>query len=425
MFGQTYQEYKTPTIVRSSFDLLLQATGSYEKQRTDYYKTNSHAFAAGPEFAFVTYKETSSSFTNHTFLLGAEFGKYRSKEKSRGSTDRLKANTTEVAAAYSLTKRFYFEKNAFFGTGGGLTLQYENYNLRGSDYSNKNTLFQAMLPLEVGSGRLKHVTEVYQAAYLLKELAKKNALKRELTTDEELALAQVMATAKNKRFLNSGKLLTEEVAVVDSFLQAKNLLTDDGSAYTTTLNNVWKTSALFERRAGTVFSAGMNTYYHYMEAEEWKEETDGDAFSFNPFLLFQYEKPMNLRWQHSIAVSPNAMFTKMDNIKNRYFALEAMYQLGFYPTQRTNINLAVAGKLLSGKQIPSNPDRWNPSKKITETSIGISLTGSHYITPHLRVTAQINGSFDHQKQRPNGTYTDYKTNLTKANYVIAFAYVLY
>ncbi|NDW12583.1 hypothetical protein D0T50_06725 [Bacteroides sp. 214] len=440
MHGQDNKDYnlkayEVPDIARNTLDFSLMATGAYHKSKheIDDLTSKAYSFSGGFKSMFNRYTDTRKFFGSHKALLGI----HNYKARTPATTDmdyESKQKTFYANVYYSNISRFYFKDNFFFATGG--SLQYEFNRMKIRSYTEKETTLQAEIPVGIGMGRMKNVTEVHQAIYILQELTKKNILKRELSSDETLALAQIMATAKNKRFLNAGKRMRTEVNQVDSFFIANNMFADNTTAYSTILRDFWKTSDLFERKAGIVYSAGINTSYNYQKKKMEEPglsrngSMDNDWFSFNPFLLLQYENPVSVHWQHTATLSPNFDYTEIksgDNENtNKGFQIDALYRLGFYPTPRTNISLTATEKMRWGKHAFKYSIQPTTNSTSFSASTQLALDLCYYVTHNIRVTGSATLQHSYSKSKiPLLDTNPYVIKGITASYMIGLAYVLY
>lgn len=144
------------------------------------------------------------------------------------------------------------------------------------------------------------MTDARQAVYILDKLSSKSIMKKHLSDSEVNELAQVISTVKNKRFLDSRKHMIDEITTVSTYMADKGYTQSEGAEYFTTLCDYWLYGDLHQRLSG--LQAGFSVQPGYAHTDP------GEDYKMNSLLMaalleMQYEKPINLYWQHSAGLS--------------------------------------------------------------------------------------------------------------------------
>jgi len=233
-------------------------------------------------------------------------------------------------------------------------------------------------------------------------------LTRHLTNDEIFNLSQQISRVKNKRFLDSRIHLMEEIASVDSFFVRNSLLNKQDATYFTNLYDLWINGANFSRKSGQSFEIsfipsgswdkGNDEYMSSTQVENYPINQENWIYGGNLNLSYNYEKPVNLNWQHSVAISMTGS-TGFENgkylqstITNKTstsgIGLNGSYTLGFYPNTRTNLSVGISelfNQNYSKQDLSSIFDSvgWYKSHN---SSTRINFSAYYYLSPQLRLS---------------------------------------
>ena len=399
-------KYYTPDIVRNQLDVSGSSNGSFnsslDHSSGNYINGNLNA-------AFSNYKSTRKLIRtiNANISLSGITG--NGNDLTTG-TNRQNGDFNN-SAGFGTSYQLFNTSKQFLSFGGNINYGYA------SEYSNqtdslkkadtyKHYSLNAGLNayIGVGIGRIENVTDAQQAVYLLEAFTKNNVLDRDLSTNEIFSLSQEISRIKNKRFLDARLHLMDEVSHVDSFFVANNLIKKSDANYFTNLYDIWLYGDRFERKAGQSFeirftpSATLYNYYYKTTYEisnntNLENENSNLIATYNLALIYNYEKPVNQKWQHSINATLVGVFSDQ-----RYTKANASYRLGFYPNTRTNLYAQISQNIeynfygsptINGYTYPVN------IKKFSSDTY-LALGTYYYFSPQLRLTAAINLMKQHQ-----------------------------
>jgi hypothetical protein len=370
------ESYKTPDIKRTSLD----------------FQFNSHGELATNESYKVAYQlngmvntEFKNYVNNRRFIGEQEVDvEFQGNSSSAGTTESNKSRSFSLNTLYSNSSKFYNSDNSFFKIGGNASFMFSNY--KHSDAGAYKTLqFNIAPQLGIGWGRIEPVQDARQAVYILDELSKKGVVTTHLSDDEVNRFAQVISAVKNKRFLDSRLRLIDEVSKVDSFLVYNGYVQESGAKYFTTLYDYWMYGCSFSRKAGSEISAEINPWYSYKNQYTYNRWNDIKGISART--SYQYEKPVNLYWQHSAYASVGLSY-RHDRLYNefdgtcdiRMASVAGGYSIGYYPNSRTNLNLGLEESVLLVDE-----------DKIHYRSITkLVLSAYYYISPQFRLSGNAN-----------------------------------
>jgi hypothetical protein len=201
------------------------------------------------------------------------------------------------------------------------------------------------------------------------------------------------------------------------------LIKKSDANYFTTLYDIWLYGDKFERKAGQSielrFTPNIRIDNSYSKiAYEFTNHSDSEGkgnslySNYNLSLIYNYEKPFNQKWQHSVNASLNGILnysnytsTPILPINNesksaydtKYAIANASYKLGYYPNTRTNlyaqINQYVGYNFYTSSTINGNQQVDN--EKILTSNTSIDFGTYYYFSPQLRLSANFDLSNNH------------------------------
>jgi len=419
-------KYYTPDIVRNQLDLSGSSAGAFNSS-LDYSKDNN--INGNLNAAFSNYKSTRKLIRtiDATISLSGAISNSNELTTRANRQDGGFNNIAGIGTSYQLfnpTNKFLsFGGNINYGYGSGFSNQVDS--LKKTDANTNNRLSAGLNAyIGVGIGRIENVTDAQQAVYLIEAFTKNNVLGRDLSTNEIFSLSQEISRVKNKRFLDARLHLMDEVSHVDSFFVANNLIKKSDANYFTTLYDIWMYGDKFERKAGQSIelrfapSARIDNYYN-KSTYEISNNTDSEIKNnflntvYNLSLIYNYEKPFNQKWQHSVNASLVGTVLNNDLTReyllpinpdsksasiNEYAQANASYKLGFYPNTRTNL-FAQISQSVGYNFYASSTSNGNTQVNVTKSLSGgthLDLGTYYYFSPQLRLSAEAHVSNYHQ-----------------------------
>lgn len=431
-FNASAQEYKydiskyyTPDIVRNQLDLSVSSSGSLNSTLNT---SNDNAINGNLNANFSNYVNTRKLIRtiNANLLLNGS----ASSENNLTTGINQQSGHFYNSAGVGTTYQLFNPTNKFLSFGGNINYGY-NISSNKIDSLNKadivkyNLLSSNLnLYIGVGFGRIENVTDAQQAIYLLEAFSKNNVLGRDLSNNEIFNLSQEISRIKNKRFLDARLHLIDEVSHVDSFLVANNLIKKSDANYFTTLYDIWLYGDRFERKSGQSIELRFtpnirfdNSYskiaYEFTNHSDLEGKGNSLYSNYNISLIYNFEKPFNQKWQHSVNASLNGVLNNssytstsilpLNNesksaYNSKYANANASYKLGYYPNTRTNIyaqiNQAVEYDFYTSSTINGNQQVNN--EKILSSNTSLDFGTYYYFSPQLRLSANLNLSNNHQ-----------------------------
>ena len=369
-------KYYTPEIVRNSLDLNFNSSGGLSKEATTYYSPiyqgvpndslkNSNLNAQ--LYSTFSHNKNTRKLISSINLTGI-FSLSSNTDNPSNEVNKEHRSNSSNNLNFNILNRHYYSSNHFFSYGAS---SFFTYNMSKDVTGNKsvfsniyqNNLNIGLIPsIGIGIGRIEQVEDARQAIYILEELSKKGVLTRHLTNDEISNLSQQISMVKNKRFLDSRIHLMEEIASVDSFFVRNSLLNKEDATYYTNLYDLWMNGANFSRKSGQSFEVSIipsgswdkskDEYLSSTQSETFPNSQQNWRYGGNLNLIYNYEKPVHLNWQHSVSVSVNGstgyvngkylQSTILNKTSAGGIGLNGSYTLGYYPTTRTNLSVGIS-----------------------------------------------------------------------------------
>ena len=415
-------KYYTPDIVRNSLGVNFRTSGDFTNEASTYNPLN---YPGIPNDSLKTSSLNGQIYSTFSHLkntrklisdinLSGNFGfnNFTNNPSNDENNNHRLSSITNLN--FYISNRYYYSSNHFISYGLNSFIY---YNLLKDVTGNKSVFtnrYQTDLNLGmnpsigIGIGRIESVEDARQAIYILEELTKKGVLTRHLTNDEIFNLSQQISRVKNKRFLDSRIHLMEEIASVDSFFVRNSLLNKQDATYFTNLYDLWINGANFSRKSGQSFEIsfipsgswdkGNDEYMSSTQVENYPINQENWIYGGNLNLSYNYEKPVNLNWQHSVAISMTGS-TGFENgkylqstITNKTstsgIGLNGSYTLGFYPNTRTNLSVGISelfNQNYSKQDLSSIFDSvgWYKSHN---SSTRINFSAYYYLSPQLRLS---------------------------------------
>ena len=433
-------KYFTPDIVRNQLYIYFDMNSDYSKSNSDnklyvYNSTSANSIFTGNIASnFSRYTNTRKKISNFEINLSLNENFSSQDNSLTGTNSGLinDNNTINIISKNTLglgwSNKRYFSKLFFL-----------NYNLYGNisyNFTQDKKIIQKIESnqkqnefiinfsprLGFGYGRIENIEDAHQAVYIANSLSKRKILTRNLSNEELFELSQQISTIKNKRFLDSRLHLIDEISTVDSFFVKKDLLSNNGADYFTTLYDMWQYGALFSRKAGYEISFVVYPYYTYDYIKNIPElQSDAIHYShrawFEADLAFNYEKPLKLNWQHSVGAGAFAYFqqgkfgkTDFKSIfsnNSKMFSAFAQYSLGYYPNTRTNVQATVGQQI---RKWINNIVNDEISTYIRNTVI-LNLSLNYYFSPYFKIAGSYGLNYDRYNVEEHSKNDYFSTSL--------------
>jgi len=241
--------------------------------------------------------------------------------------------------------RRYFKKNLFLETNVLLESYYntryektQNPDGTSTEYHAEDYWLSADFPIKIGKGRIEEVGDARHAVYILDELSKIDRTTATKSDAEITEFANLITQLRNKRFLDTRLRKMAEIETLDSFLLSKNYITNHDANYFTTLRDFWDYGFNSNRKSGARISGVLIPSIDYYNDLQNDNQRLGTLIKGG--IEYNYEKPLNLLWQHSLSVLGYVGIDDIHNSANyTLFSLGINQGIGFYPNTRTELFL--------------------------------------------------------------------------------------
>ena len=443
-------KYTTPDIVRNQMGINFDFRSNHS--RTDYSYPNNDRWDKN---SYLT-GNISSSFSHYintrkkisTLAGNLSFGGNNSSQESKQThytiinESSLFQQNSQNSLSLNWSNKWYFSNLIYmdYGIGSGISYNFTHDKTKNqsedSNQKQKEFTLTVSPQLGIGYGRLENVRDASQVVYIANALSKKGVLTRNLSYDELFELSQIISTVKNKRFLDSRLHLIEEITTIDSFFEDNDLLADNGAAYFTTLYDMWQYGDLFRRVLGYEISFVARPAYHYRNAKYTPEMRDFILNSNQHIisLIFNYEKPFKLNWQHSLSAAVFGGFGSIseqnkqtDNdykntAKDKLFSTSVNYSLGYYPNTRTHIQVSASQQISKNvRLLRTNVD---DERSTMNYYSALSANLYYYFSPNLRLAGDCRLAYLPNRTKGNeGFY--YNRNAFESSFNIQLTYFIF
>ena len=406
-------KYKLPDLERRALETYFELSGS-----NDYDRFPSQTQAGDHQtstflYNGITHLNYNHYLNNSTSQRGSDLGFYFSFGSGNRKENKelfYKYSHEHPVIYYRLYNRKYYSGRTFFENDVVVNYQYQIYkhfskNATDSSVSNYNIQTHGVLgivPLKIGVGRIEPVQDARQAVYICDELSKSGRMSPDKTDEQIIEFARLISQLKNKRFFDSRLRRIAEIESIDSFLLANNYVSKHDAKYFTTLNDFWAYGNRPFRNSGTRVSFVLLPGYYYYNFNNPGDELNvvEEKYYANTMLIdggveLNYEKPINLFWQNSIALRCYAGIIG-DHIKDITHSndnklripniqLGFSHMIGFYPNTRTDISFRYS------VQYAQLFDHTNVQKEISGVEgkgakATTDLSVNYYISPKFRLS---------------------------------------
>lgn len=300
------------------------------------------------------------------------------------------------------------------------------------DYNDASFATNISFPVSIGHGRIEPVEDARLAIYILEELTKAGRISDLPADDVIIEMAKEISRIKRSRFFDSRIRKIKELQVIDSFLVANKLISQNDINYFAVLNDQWDYAFGPPRESGFAVSLGFDNNIAFNKLYHEQNIFNNGLVAYNSkemiaeaggFLKFRYAKPINLLWQTSadFLTSYNLQFNRnpedrdnlTENFRTNIFRTSLNYSLQFLPDSRTSIKFRIEGSIVNSqgeRTLEPGPVDYKLSSK--EVTLSPSLELYYYISPQLR--AQFNSSLYLFKSR---MLSDYENAFTDSDQI--------
>jgi hypothetical protein len=423
--------YKLPVIQRKKLDVDFNLNESVDflknKRETwsDQSKDSYFDFSNRTRVAYSSYKNNPriQSIQNYSVSLVPKVNKHV-------SDDSITIRESSIQSGFSVASynRIYYQNQFFFEpdllvSGAAYNKRYKNEQ---DDLVDNDDLYtvNVKIPLLVGKGRIEQVQDARLAVYILDELQKSGRIARVPDNQEILELAALISQVSNERYFDYRLHKMVEIEKVDSFLQARAIVTKPDARYFTVVNDNWDYAAGPVRESGRRISAGIVPAFmfsyrkeHYISDFHSDDKIDNIDLSMIAQVNYVDARPLNLKWQRDWSAEVSYGYGKLfnydllddtdGNTGSMLLSGQIDYKLGFYPNSRTSISGLMSLLFEQSNSKEDYDGSETVTTKIHQTDIApsFSLMIDYYISPQLRFSADLDLSYNYTNNNEKHEYS--------------------
>ncbi|MFD1551899.1 hypothetical protein DNU06_01630 [Putridiphycobacter roseus] len=303
------RNYKAPDFKLKQLDLKFAAQGS----SINSYGYKNNYFGENTDLYYAQYSNSQKYQGN----LSANFLSNINWSKGGGSEKTF----TATSVYFSTQNRFYFKPKWFVGVHGFVNITHT--------YSNQTAVIPQsvfggdLVPLvSIGNGRLEPIQYARNAMDIEKLLSKGNRLSKSYSIGELTVIADKIAEINNVRYFDYRLRRIEQFEALDKTMQTVGGVSEFDITYFAYLADAYLYAKNFVRYSGFRQELGI--------------------LPIGGFYKMNYDIPASYAVQHNF----NANVLGADYYQNSLFtgfdvAITGGYELGLYPTTRTNFNAGI------------------------------------------------------------------------------------
>lgn len=288
------------------------------------------------------------------------------------------------------TSRFYFKPNWFIGVYG-MTRVGQNLRNESGGQKSKTWQFTASPSIAIGSGRLEPIQYARNAMDIERQLKIGNRLSRPYTISQLNQIADRLAVINNVRFYDFRLRRIEQFEAIDATLREIGGVSEFDVAYFAHLADAYLYAQNFQRFSGFRNEVGVTNQFTLNSRILDGETFNSNSLTTNLYYSLSYNFAHSYSLQHTLFANVLGGFyqiTSPNNGPNEGVngLLNAGYELGLYPTTRTNFNFGV--------NIGADAIDW-------DLATNVYVNGSIYLSPQFRLAFEANYSPESTYVEPN------------------------
>ncbi|MFT5822103.1 MAG: hypothetical protein ACI8ZM_003359 [Crocinitomix sp.] len=244
------------------------------------------------------------------------------------------------------TNRFYFKSNWFVGVHGDMQL---GHLYRSDPEPEDMESFGASVrpSFSIGNGRLEPIQYARNAMDIEKQLKRGNRLTDPYSIADLNKIAERLAVINNVRFYDYRLRRIEQFEAIDATLKEIGGINEFDIAYFAHLADAYLYAQNFRRFSGVRNELGIASLFRFDHQFADVEPNNRRTYGSNLYYYLSYNLPQSYGFQHTFFTSAIAGIMEYDHsgLEVPYSEGNAWvnvgYELGVYPTTRTNINFGV------------------------------------------------------------------------------------
>lgn len=418
--GFDLSRYKLPDIKLTRIDAYINLGNTayryhYKPSYNDSTESRQDNFRGTLNFDFYHFRN-SERYQGEFYALAS--GSSNNNKSVNENTNSL-SNSNNLNFLVSNINRFYNQNQNFIEIDPEISISgnkaHNKSSFPSSDNSDDQFITNLSIPISIGHGRIEPVEDLRLAIYILEELNKAGRIDNLPSDNVLLEMAKEISKIKRQRFFDSRIRKIRELQVVDSFLIANNIVSDNDINYFAVLNDQWDYASGPERTAGFAVNIGIDDHIILNRSHRQTSSNGADTdireyentYYIAGFSQVRYDKPVNLFWQTSatLKVAYGFEFTKDpqqqnvsdENYRTDIFNTMLDYSIRFLPNSRTSAELSLTGNYYNLKRdwTSSNQDPVDYKSVENRFTVNAGFNMYYYISPQFRL--RINSIFNYYR----------------------------
>jgi hypothetical protein len=417
--GFDLSKYNLPDIRTRRLDLyfnLDQNAGNDISQFTDLdtTKVKQGSLSGSVNLSYYHFRNTEKykgELTVSTYF-SPQFSKSRRNDLLRESKSINSSLAIQSSNSFYNKDKYFIKVDPYLSLSSGNNGYYRDLSSV-SSRDEREAVYHSTLsvPVSLGHGRIEPVEDARLAIYILEELNRAGRISAIPEDNVVIEMAREISRIKKERFFDSRLRKIRELRVIDSFLVANSLISENDIDYFSVLNDQWDYAFGPSRESGLSVSAGFDNllsfqkYYQKTIIDNMAPVTGKSSqniFELGGFARIIYAKPVNLYWQVSghLTASYDFAFTRdpvqtvnpVGNYLTGILRTAIGYSLQYLPNSRTSIELVIDGSYENSRaeRTIMTTDPVGYQLGITKLSLYPGLIMYYYISPRFRI--QLNSS---------------------------------
>ncbi|NOQ74036.1 MAG: hypothetical protein GQ574_18665 [Crocinitomix sp.] len=363
--------YKAPDFKQKRFDIALDLGGGSNALST----STTGRFSEYTDFGYSQYSNSQKYQGLFRTYLNSRIN------WNKSDIDELFAASTGVGV--STINRFYFKPNWFVGVYGFASLR--NWHRNETGFTNSNSLGFTVSPtIAIGKGRLEPIQYARNAMDIERQLNRGGRLSKPYSISELNRIADQLAIINNVRFYDFRLRRIEQFEAIDATLRDIGGVSEFDVAYFANLADAYLYAQNFQRFSGFRNEIGITSQARIHNALFVDEPSNSESYASNLYYNLSYNFAQSYAIQHTLFTNVLAGYYRIKSPGNgpnegANGLLSAGYELGIYPTTRTNLNLGVK----AGVDVVN-----------VDYLTSVYANGSIYLSPQFRLAFEVNYSPD-------------------------------
>lgn len=410
---------------------LSTGTYSFKLDSSNNRKSKSFSLDGSP---IIYNRIVSTNKRQYTSSIGlTPYFRSRHYEKQGIKT---KENSSQLYFSWYQNNKFYSKNKWFFELDNILRTQYyKSKNTRTiinekADEFNINNEFSAGF----GKGRIEYVQDAQMALFIINDLKNQGLIKGLVDATTVNQFAQLITDINNKRVFDNRKRRIYELTQINNFLKEKGIIGEPDIRHFTTINDNWALALNPFRSSGAAWFVRIKPKAGYSRIRRLYDNGNTDNYDSKLFGIsmesgFENYKPINLKWQRNYSIQLVHDFTNQtDSVINRSSVnskieikksinyVNSSYGIGFYPNNRTRLNVQLDIQAGLGKT------EYFGNHKFSYVRPSFNLSTDYFLSYRTRLNAFIYFEWNSENVKSNNSIYNPKETTSNFNFSIIHSF---